>query len=109
MSFSSTAVRQQRRGKPLANTGTSVYNVKVNQGKEKSNLPGCIYLVLKLIIMTKEEAQKLLEECERVHLELGTDWMKGDLEVATSEQVFKLQHSALALHTFLEWFKQEEK
>ena len=39
---------QEKRGKPLANTGTSCYNMKVNQGKEGSNSPIAYIQFIKL-------------------------------------------------------------
>lgn len=64
MSFSSTAVRQQCKVKPLANTGTSVYNVKVIGGWEKSKLPDSVYPYL-IIMKTKrtKEEQFVVELC----------------------------------------------
>ena len=108
MLISDFADSQRGRVKPLANTATFVYNGKVNQGKEKSNLPGCIYLTLTLIVMTKEEARKLLQECVDLHLEVGRDWMRGDWE-GTPEHWLKTQSAGLAAQDVLEWFKQEEK
>ena len=52
MSFSATAVHQHCKVKPLANTGVSVYNVKVNQGKNSSKSPDSIYS--HLIIMSSK-------------------------------------------------------
>ena len=49
---------QDKRGKTLANTGTLDYNVKVNQGKEGSNSPDCIYqptFIMARITRTKAE------------------------------------------------------
>ena len=43
--------------KPLANTGTFVYNGKVDQGKEKSNPSDCVYLYL-IIMKTKRSKQE---------------------------------------------------
>lgn len=43
MLISDIAVNQQHKVKPLAKTGTYVYNRKVNQGKSKSKLPDSIY------------------------------------------------------------------
>jgi len=44
MLISGIADCQQHWVKPIANTGTFVYNDKVNQGKEKSNPSGCLYI-----------------------------------------------------------------
>ena len=52
MSFSPLAVCQQQGSKPLAISGTFVYNVKVNRGKEESKLPDSVYSCL--IIMSSK-------------------------------------------------------
>ena len=57
MLISDFADYQWSRVKPLANTATFVYNGKVNQGKEKSNPSGCIYLNL-IIMKTKRSKQE---------------------------------------------------
>lgn len=49
---------QDKRGKTLANNGTLDYNVKVNQGREGSNSPDCIYqptFIMTRITRTKTE------------------------------------------------------
>lgn len=57
MLISDFADYQWSRVKPLANTGTFVYNGKVNQGKERSNPSDCLYLHL-IIMKTKRSKQE---------------------------------------------------
>ena len=74
MLISDFADYQRSRVKPLADIGTFVYNGKVNQGKEKSNLSGCLY-ELPLIAMDFEK--KLLKEkevCELMSFSKSTLW-----------------------------------
>ena len=60
--------------KPIANTGTSVYNGKVNQGIVRSIPPACIY---KLLLIAMEYEKKLLKEkevCELIGCSKSTLW-----------------------------------
>ena len=93
---------QQNKVKLLVKIGTLVYNGKVNQGKDKSNLPGCIYL--NLIIMTKQEAQQLLQKSVDLHQEMEDMRMEGNGDWCEQHT-----NAVLAAQDVLEWFKQEEK
>ena len=74
MLISDFADYQRSRVKPLANIGTFVYNGKVNQGKEKSNLSGCLY---ELPLIAMEFEKKLLKEkevCDLISFSKSTLW-----------------------------------
>ena len=74
MLISDIADCQQYWVKPIANTGTFVYNSKVNQGKFQGNNPGCVYF-RKLFAMNSERMLlKEKEVCELLGFSKSTLW-----------------------------------
>jgi len=74
MLISGIADCQQHWVKPIANTGTFVYNDKVNQGIVGSISPGCLY---KLPLIEMDCEKKLLKEkevCELIGCSKSTLW-----------------------------------
>ena len=60
--------------------------------------------------MTKQEAQCQLQRCVDLHLEVGREWMRGDLNEGLNTQTAQnLMDAANAAQEVLEWFKQEEE
>ena len=78
MSFSPLAVYQQLGFKPLAISGTFVYNVKVNQGKEKSKLPGCVYFTCLFPMNYENQLLSVKQVCEITSISRSTVYRKVD-------------------------------
>ena len=78
MSFSPLAVYQQLGFKPLAISGTFVYNVKVNQGKEKSKLPGCVYFTSLFPMNYENQLLSVKQVCELTSISRSTVYRKVD-------------------------------
>ena len=78
MSFSPLAVYQQLGFKPLAISGTFVYNVKVNQEKEKSKLPGCVYFICLFPMNYENQLLSVKQVCEITSISRSTVYRKVD-------------------------------
>ena len=60
--------------------------------------------------MTKQEAQQLLQKSVDLHLEVGREWMRGDLnEGLNAGTAQNLMDAAYAAQEVLGWFKQEKE
>lgn len=76
MSISAIAVYQQQGSKPIAKSGTFVYNVKVNQGKEKSELPGCVYFTCLFPMNYENQLLSVKQVCEITSISRSTVYRK---------------------------------
>ena len=61
-------------GKPVAITGTSCYNRKVNRGKGKPKSPDCIYRLILFVMNYEKKLLKEKEVCNLMGFSKSTLW-----------------------------------
>ena len=83
MSFSPLAVCQQQGSKPLAISGTFVYNVKVIGGWEKPKLPDSVYSCLIIMKSSRSKEEQFVVELSHAFAKYGVRyWFVHDKEAS---------------------------
>ena len=95
MSFSSTAVCQQCKVKPLANAGTFVYNVKVIGGREKSKLPDSVYSFLIIMKSSRSKEEQFVVELCHAFAKYGIGYWSFEDEKVTNLFLRLRMHDAI--------------